>query len=443
MESLSDDTEHLNPQELQTLCRNLMIKNYEKMTMWQQENAIRRVLSDKVSNLGIDTLSPLQRKACTLYKVEVFSPRMPSPPPPTPHSDLPNSPIKQKEERRPLSQRLLNALQKCGIKDDGRSSENQLWGRVNKVHKARKAQALSPFSTPSTHHVSKQTSYMSTKIISFINLKGGVAKTTTTVGTAECLAARGYKVLVIDLDPQANATIMLLGEERWRQLDDNGYTLAALFEDAFKRETTFNLEKTIQRNFSEVLEVTKNLELLPASPKMIKQQIALATRAGEATTRYPWKILHTALKGVLKNYQYVLIDCPPSLDYVTRNGLFLSTGYVIPTIPDYLSTYGIPQIIDEILDFQNDKCGDREIHTLGILATKVMLNDSVHDTGRRSLKQEVYAPLFKTEFTQTTDLSRAAAKADFPRHRKDRWGKHTKTFDTFVDELIAKLNEKE
>ena len=282
---------------------------------------------------------------------------------------------------------------------------------------------------------------MSAKVISFINLKGGVAKTTTTVGTAECLAAQGHKVLVIDLDPQANATIMLLGETRWKELDDNGYTLATLFKDAFKKEATFDLDKTLQRNFSEVIGVSKNLELLPASPKMIKQQIALATKAGEATTNYPWKILSKVLRGTLGNYQYVLIDCPPSLDYVTRNGLFLSTGYVIPTIPDLLSTYGIPQIIDEILDFQNDKCDDREIRPLGILATKVMLNDPVHRQMIAFLKGGDYGPLFKAQFTQTTNLSSAAERKDYPRTRKDRWGKHTDTFADFANELIARLNE--
>ncbi len=92
---------------------------------------------------------------------------------------------------------------------------------------------------------------MGAKILSFINLKGGVAKTTTTVGTAEFLAGEyKKKVLVIDLDPQTNCTVMLIGDERWRELNDNGFTLATLFDDAVKGKHNFNLERTLQKNVS-------------------------------------------------------------------------------------------------------------------------------------------------------------------------------------------------
>ena len=74
---------------------------------------------------------------------------------------------------------------------------------------------------------------MGAKTIAFINLKGGVAKTTTTVGLATLLAGTyGKKVLVIDLDPQTNCTTMLIGEEKWQDLNRKGHTLYTLFKDA-------------------------------------------------------------------------------------------------------------------------------------------------------------------------------------------------------------------
>ncbi len=76
-------------------------------------------------------------------------------------------------------------------------------------------------------------------VVSFINLKGGVGKTTVCVGVAEMLAsdwAHGRKVLVIDLDPQTNATTMLIGEKRWRKANDAGHTLATLFADALEED---------------------------------------------------------------------------------------------------------------------------------------------------------------------------------------------------------------
>jgi chromosome partitioning protein len=74
-----------------------------------------------------------------------------------------------------------------------------------------------------------------THVISIINLKGGVAKTTTTVALAEAFSVeRNKRVLVIDLDPQTNATVLLIGDARWGRLNANEHTLARLFKDAFE-----------------------------------------------------------------------------------------------------------------------------------------------------------------------------------------------------------------
>ena len=131
------------------------------------------------------------------------------------------------------------------------------------------------------------------KIISVINLKGGVGKTTTTVAVAEILS--GYfnkKVLVIDLDPQTNATTMLIGEEKWRKLNEQGYTLAQLFKDALDPDNRkFDLEKTLQKRVSNVQEV-RTLDLLPSSLDLIEVQDRLATMpTGQFYAENPTDIL--------------------------------------------------------------------------------------------------------------------------------------------------------
>jgi chromosome partitioning protein len=86
-----------------------------------------------------------------------------------------------------------------------------------------------------------------TTVVSIINLKGGVAKTTTTIQLAECLASEfSKKVLVIDLDPQTNATIALIGEEKWEKLDKQKQTLFYLFNDKLERTSFFNIHEAIQ-----------------------------------------------------------------------------------------------------------------------------------------------------------------------------------------------------
>src|SRR5713101_6246856 len=110
-------------------------------------------------------------------------------------------------------------------------------------------------------------------VLSTINLKGGVSKTTTTVAVAEMLSSEfRKKVLVIDLDPQTNATTMLIGEEKWKELNKNGHTLAQLFKDAIEPDNKkFELKKTLQDHVSGVSDV-RSLSLLPSSLDLIDVQ---------------------------------------------------------------------------------------------------------------------------------------------------------------------------
>ena len=232
-------------------------------------------------------------------------------------------------------------------------------------------------------------------VISTINLKGGVGKTTTTIGLAELLATQFKKrVLVIDLDPQTNATTVLIGEEKWRKLNDHGFTLASLFEDALRAEgedSRFVLEKVLQKNVSPVSEV-RNVDLLPSSLDLIDVQDRLASMSsGKFYSNNPTDLLRRAVKPILDNYDYVLVDCPPNLGIVTLNGLRISDGYIIPTIPDVLSTYGIPQIQSRVEAFAHN-LGDT-IHELGIVVTKYRAASTVRQKYQYQGGHEVFRTL--------------------------------------------------
>jgi chromosome partitioning protein len=216
-----------------------------------------------------------------------------------------------------------------------------------------------------------------THVLSFINLKGGVGKTTTAVAVAEILAQDERKrVLLIDLDPQTNATVTLISEEKWADLDSSGRTIAQLFKDRLepKKPPKFDIETAITRSVSTINDGIARLDLLPSSIQLVdfQDQIPMIALAGNFTVN-PLDILKSALQPVIDRYDYIIIDCPPSLGTVTKNGLRISTGYIVPTIPDIVSTWGIYQIVDNVERFAQDI--GRPIKPLGIVATKVQPNN--------------------------------------------------------------------
>lgn len=106
----------------------------------------------------------------------------------------------------------------------------------------------------------------------------------------------------------------------------------------------------------------------------------------------PIEVLRRTLRHTLEEgrYDYILIDCPPSLGLVTLNGLRISDYYLVPTIPDFLSTYGIPQIIKRIGEFS--EAAGHTIELLGILATKYRAQSPVHNQQLKVLQQGKDAP---------------------------------------------------
>ena len=270
--------------------------------------------------------------------------------------------------------------------------------------------------------------------MSFINLKGGVGKTTTAVAVAEMLALEERKhVLLIDLDPQTNATVTLISEEQWADMDRDGRTIAQLFVDRLNPQDApkFDIEAAIARRVSTINGGIARLDLLPSSIRLIDLQdrIPMIALAGNFTAN-PLEIVRNALQPIIDRYDYVIIDCPPSLGTVTKNGLRISTGYVIPTIPDIVSTWGIYQIVDNVDRFAADI--GRPIPALGIIATKVQANNlhrrvlddlRASRLGRFGEKSALHQPpLFESTIPQTVTVARGAeVEANF-RTFKGKYG---------------------
>ena len=129
--------------------------------------------------------------------------------------------------------------------------------------------------------------------------------------------------------------------------------------------------------------------------------------SGRYYTRNPTEILARAVKSIISDYDYVLIDCPPNLGLITLNGLRIADGYIIPTIPDVLSTYGIPQIQKRVGDFAADIA--EEIIEFGIIVTKFRTQAALHhDTIRRLEDDENLPPVFDTKIPEAARTAESA-----------------------------------
>ncbi len=250
-------------------------------------------------------------------------------------------------------------------------------------------------------------------ITSLINLKGGVGKTTITLALAHFLAIEHQRrVLVIDLDPQTNATVCLIPETEWKQRDETGRTLYQLFADQVKGTQRFDTDQAIVRNVSNVGGGVQGLDLLPSSLQLIKIQDRITQLTDfDNYQRGPIFALRKALEGFLPYYDHVLIDCPPSLGIVTLNGLAISDSYLIPVVPDILSVLGIPPILDRVEHFA--RATRHNIRALGIVISKMRAQTILHNEMVNRLRDDFQARRFPMVFeTIVPESARIAEAAD-------------------------------
>jgi chromosome partitioning protein len=129
--------------------------------------------------------------------------------------------------------------------------------------------------------------------------------------------------------------------------------------------------------------------------------------SGRFYSNNPTDILRRAVRPILDDYDFVIIDCPPNLGIITLNGLRISDGYIIPTIPDVLSTYGIPQIQRRVREFGNSL--GETITELGIIITKYRVASSVHrNTVQRLEHDENLPPVFGAYIPEGNQIAQSA-----------------------------------
>ena len=165
------------------------------------------------------------------------------------------------------------------------------------------------------------------KVIAITNQKGGVGKTTTTVNLGVGLAKQGKKVLLLDLDPQGSLTLSL-GFDQPKTLE---YTLSDIFTDIIKNG------KLVLSH--EPLHSKEGVDLMPGSISLSGIEVMLVNEMSRE------QILKVYVDSIRSQYDYVLIDCMPSLGMLTLNALCAADSVLIPTQPEYLSAKGLEQLV--------------------------------------------------------------------------------------------------
>ena len=253
------------------------------------------------------------------------------------------------------------------------------------------------------------------KVISVANQKGGVGKTTTTVNLGTLLAKKGKKVLLIDADPQGNATSGL-GVEK--EVEFSTY-------DILVNET--EIEEAIQDT------IIKNLKICPSNMNLAGAEVELVSMMSREQR------LKEKLEEIREKFDYILIDCPPSLGLITLNAFTASDSVLIPVQCEYFALEGLGQLLNTINLVK--KHLNKNIYIEGALLTMYDIRTNLSNQVVKEVKKYFNNKVYKTVIPRNVRLSEAPSYG-MPITEYDPRSKGAKSYTKFAREFL-KINEEE
>lgn len=232
------------------------------------------------------------------------------------------------------------------------------------------------------------------KKIAFINMKGGVGKTTLAVNVAYTLTKEeGKRVLIIDMDPQMNATQYTLKQEHVEQiLDDRNKSVYGCLSPDYKTNTTLKSYEESNRG-DWIFQIEENFDIIPSSLDIMKLNLSDS----------PFKLRQYIENELDDKYDVIIIDCPPTISDYTKVSLLAADMYLVPMKTDSLSVFGLPMLENYIQDtiiteFRHD------IECVGIVLNMVMPNRLLYKKNKPIIQQKWKSKLFQNELKQCEEI---------------------------------------
>lgn len=258
----------------------------------------------------------------------------------------------------------------------------------------------------------KKSKKLPTKVIAIINQKGGVGKTTTAVNLSAILGAKGYKVLLVDLDPQGNSTSGLGVDKRSLE----GCVYDVLLHDASPKSV-------LLKNVSE------NLDLIPATINLSGAEVELVTELSRESR------LKEGIDNFIGKYDYIFIDCPPSLGLLTVNGLVAAHSLIIPIQSEFYALEGVTKLLESMKLVKTRL--NKKLDIFGVLVTMYDGRTTLSRQVDQEVREYFGDLVFNTIIPRSVKLSEAPSFGE-PIIMYYPEGKGAKAYIDLAEEVIAR-----
>ena len=254
-----------------------------------------------------------------------------------------------------------------------------------------------------------------TKFFCIANQKGGVGKTTTAVNVAYFLAKEGKRTLLIDFDPQGNAT-------------------SGLGVDKQQAAVTVSEVVLGQASLAEAVQRTeyKNLSLVVSTPHLANTEVDLANVEGKFVR------LQRAIQAVADEYDYIIIDSPPSLSLLTVNGLIAANYVLLPVQAEFYALEGLGQLLETMKLIR--KGLNPRLELLGVLATMMDTRTTLSGQVHAEVKKHFPDKIFETTIPRNIRLAEAPSHG-LPIGVYDRFSKGARAYKALVKEIIERIGQ--